>query len=260
MTVPAEVTKIVESSGNSFHARVASWFKSNGWEVLVSPYYLDQMQSKAREIDLIVEKTWPVRDLFGREVGDVLVRLYVECKFIPGYSVIWFSDKDSEKAQRLVCRCSAFRPENRYTQEHHYLAHSAQVAKVFASGQGREGETDPIYKGLNQVLNAFVAMKGRAPVTQKLRERSGGRLIVLEYPVIVCNTFDRLFGTTFFSPDTPRQLSEAFLLELDYAYVDRNGGSQQDYFLVDFVQLSGLEALVNMLDIDAKNAAFLSGK
>ena len=37
----------------------------NGWHVVVSPYYMDQTQSKAREIDLVAEKLWPVTDALG---------------------------------------------------------------------------------------------------------------------------------------------------------------------------------------------------
>jgi hypothetical protein len=87
MTVPEEVTQLVSGSGNNFHAKVARWMQSNSWHVSVSPYYLDQIQNKPREIDLVAEKMWPVMDMFGRPIGDVAVRLFIECKFVPSYSV-----------------------------------------------------------------------------------------------------------------------------------------------------------------------------
>ena len=59
---------------------------------------MDQTQNKAREIDLVAEKLWPVMDHWGQPMGDVAVRLFVECKFIPSYSVFWFADKDTEAA------------------------------------------------------------------------------------------------------------------------------------------------------------------
>ena len=61
MTIPAEVTQLIKTSGNNFHAKVARWFRTNGWHIVISPYYMDQTQNKAREIDLIAEKLWPVR-------------------------------------------------------------------------------------------------------------------------------------------------------------------------------------------------------
>jgi len=46
MEVPDEVFKLISSSGNSFHAKVARWLSGNGWHVIVSPYYMDQTQIK----------------------------------------------------------------------------------------------------------------------------------------------------------------------------------------------------------------------
>ena len=96
MSVPDEVLKLISESGNNFHAKVARWMQADGWHVSVSPYYMDQTQNKAREIDLVAEKLWPVMDHWGQPMGDVAVRLFVECKFIPSYSVFWFADKDRE--------------------------------------------------------------------------------------------------------------------------------------------------------------------
>jgi hypothetical protein len=106
MPVPDEVLKLVAESGNNFHAKVARWMQADGWHVTVSPYYMDQTQNKAREIDLVAEKLWPVMDTFGRTIDDVAVRLFIECKFIPSYSVFWFTDKDKESAEKLVCEAS----------------------------------------------------------------------------------------------------------------------------------------------------------
>ena len=55
MKVPDEVLKLIRNSGNNFHAQVARWFTDHDWHVIVSPYYMDQTQLKAREID--VKKT-----------------------------------------------------------------------------------------------------------------------------------------------------------------------------------------------------------
>ena len=81
MTIPKEVTELIQSSGNNFHAKVARWLAASGWHVVVSPYYMDQTQNKAREIDLVAEKTWPIQDSFGRAVDNIAVRLLVEKSF-----------------------------------------------------------------------------------------------------------------------------------------------------------------------------------
>lgn len=117
MAVSEEVLQLVSGSGNNFHAKVARWMQSDGWHVSVSPYYLDQIQNKPPEIDLVAEKLWPVPDMFNRPIGDVAVRLFIECKFVPlnSYSVFWFTDKDMEAAEKLICSQNPFRPDNTYT-------------------------------------------------------------------------------------------------------------------------------------------------
>ena len=56
----SDAKRIVAESGNSFHARVSSWLTSNGWRVVISPYYMDQSQGKARELDLVAEKLFKI--------------------------------------------------------------------------------------------------------------------------------------------------------------------------------------------------------
>ena len=152
--------KIIEYSGNSFHSRVARWLMENEWHVRISPYYMDQSQSKAREIDLVAERIVPITDHFSRRVGDVVVRLYIECKFVASHSVFWFADKDKKAAEALVCRSGNFRMNNTHTTEHHYISTCEKVAKVFAT-ESKSQEQEPFYKALNQVLNAYVSMLDR---------------------------------------------------------------------------------------------------
>src|SRR3982751_6141492 len=120
MTVPAEVQELIDGSGNNFHARVARWFAANGWRTTVSPYYMDQSHQKARELDLVVEKAWPIGDGHGGSKGVVITRLFVECKFVPGYGVFWFADKNRVTAEELVLSSGNFRRNNTFTNRHHY--------------------------------------------------------------------------------------------------------------------------------------------
>ncbi|MFM9887382.1 MAG: hypothetical protein ACKVQT_30510, partial [Burkholderiales bacterium] len=161
MPAPASVTQLIEGSGNNFHAKVARWFHSQGWHIVVSPYYMDQVQSRAREIDLTAEKLWPIRGDFGRHHGDVVVRLFVECKYVASEAVFWFAKKNVSAAKKLVCRSGAFQENHPYTNEHHYLATNPSVAKLFASNNIRGQENEPFYKALNQALNATVSMRSK---------------------------------------------------------------------------------------------------
>jgi len=257
MSVPAEIDQLVSSSGNNFHAKVARWFQANDWHVVVSPYYMDQTQNKAREIDLVAERFWPVKNVWGDPVGDFVVRLFVECKFVPSYSVFWFAEKDRAAAQKLVCSRGLFRADNSYTEKHHYLAEGRRVAKLFATSAGRQQETEPYYKALNQVLNAMVSMRGGPVSIPSTRSRSHGPMAVIEFPVVVCSSFEQMYEVDFFAESTPKRIESNFQLELRYAYIDRGGAQLDEYLLLDFVEFAQLNEFMAAIGQDAAAAAFL---
>lgn len=258
MSVPKEITDLIAGSGNTFHAAIARWFTGNGWHVVVSPYYLDQSQGKAREIDLIAEKLWRTTDSFGRPKDYVAVRLFIECKFIATDAVFWFADKDREAAQALVCATPPFCPNNSYTSEHHYLSQSARVAKLFASVGSKASENEPFYKALNQSLNALVSMRGRALKIKDQRKREVTPVTVLECPVVVCSSFERLYRVDFLKESSPVRIADNFQLEVQYAYVDASGAPRDDYFLLDFVERNRLEEFCKAVDASASAAAQLA--
>lgn len=256
MSVPKKITDLIQSSGNSFHSKVARWFSSNGWHVVVSPYYMDQTQSKAREIDLVAEKLWPVTDGFGHPKSYIAVRLFIECKFVASDAVFWFAEKDRESALELVCSSGVFRRDNFYTEKHHYLSRGSRVAKLFATDNAKAAENEPFYKALNQALNAMTAMSGHPVTIPSVR---GGRnpSRVLEYPVVVCSSFDRVFAVDFDADSQPIPISDNFQLEVRYAYIDRQQRQRNDYFLLDFVAFDKLAEFEDAIDKGAKAGAFL---
>lgn len=258
MTVPTEVLSLVQNSGNNFHAKVVRWLEDHGWHTTISPYYMDQTQSKAREIDLIAEKNWPITSGFGKFQGDVVVRLFIECKFVPAASVFWFTSKDRSEALKLVCESGNFRPDNSYTEKHHYLKNE-KVAKLFASNPNKTQEVEPFYKALNQSLNALVSMRYKPT---QLREVQSSKEVVeiINFPVVVCSSFSNLWAVDFYAGTEPQQIHENFQLEVRYAYTDAKGRNGNEYFLLDFVEFSQLEAYVSALEIDAKASAYLSSK
>ena len=256
--MPDEVSKLVRNSGNNFHAKVARWLSDNDWHVVVSPYYMDQTQNKAREIDLIAEKLWPVRDMFDHPKDDVAVRLFIECKFIPSHSVFWFAEKDQDSAQELVCDSGLFQADNTYTKKHHYLAQSSKVAKLFATSASKAPENEPFYKALNQALNAMVSMRGRPVSVPTLKKSQKSPRAVVEFPVVVCSSFDQIYSVDFYTESQPESIKDNFQLEVRYAYIDRHNNQRDDYFLLDFVEFNQLEKFAEAIDEDAKVAAFFA--
>lgn len=259
MSLPPDIQKIVDESGNSFHARVAQWFQAAGWAIAVSPYYMDQTQQKAREIDLIAERSWPIRGHFQQDQGDLLVRLYIECKFIAVPTVLWFAAKDTAAAKALVSGSGPFQPDNTYTDKHHYLSGNSRVAKLFESARAKGQETDPVYRALNQVLNAYVAMRGNLFSLRTTPDDGSRRQTLLEYPVVVCSSFDQLYEVDFLGRSPGGPVGDNFELEVQYAYTDRGGSHRTDYFLIDIVAYDRLEAFASAIDTDARSAAYLAG-
>lgn len=258
MTVPKEIVDLIHNSGNNFHAKVARWFASDGWHVVISPYYMDQTQSKAREIDLLAEKLWSIKDHLGHRSDYIIVRLFIECKFVASDTVFWFAEKNQEAALELVCENKLYRRDNTYTDKHHYLSQGSRVAKLFATKNSKTAENEPFYKALNQSLNAMTSMRGQLATTPLDRKSNRQPIAVLEYPIVVCSSFDRIFSVEFYTDSEPHHIKENFQLEVSYAYIDRNQHQRNDYFLLDFVVFDKLAEFVQAINEDAKSAAFLA--
>jgi hypothetical protein len=258
MSIPKSVTTLVEKSGNNFHAKVARWLNANEWHTIVSPYYMDQTQGKARELDIVAEKFWPIRNRWDDPIGDVVVRILVECKFIASESVFWFAPKNMTATRVLVHGLGPFKEDNAYTKKHHYLADSASVAKLFTSSNGKAQEADPFYKALNQALNGTIALRHQPTRHPELQRRAGVRLVTLNYPVVVCSSFAQLYATDFLVDSEPTLLKENFQMEVEYAYHDKEGRQRNDHFLLDFVEFDKLSDFQKSISIDAESAAYMA--
>jgi len=258
VSIPSQVQELIDSSGNNFHAKVTRWFASDGWSITISPYYMDQSQQKARELDLIAEKVWPIRGTFGDWLGEVAVRLFVECKFLPGYSVFWFTDKGRSAIEEMLCASGKYRRNNTYTAKHHYLSSGDRVAKLFASSNARGQESEPFYKALNQSLNGLVSMRAQLPQAFSSDQRRGGFQVVLNFPVVVCSSFSQLYAADFAGTQETGLVSDNFNLEVQYAYVEASGQSRNELFLLDVVEYERLPQFVKALDEDAHVAGFFA--
>ena len=255
---PAAVDKLIAGSGNAFHARVARRLQNLGWSVQISPYYLDQSQGKPREIDLVAERLFPLRDSFDRATGYVCLRLFVECKYITAPSVFWMADLDEEAAMASICARSPFKPGNSYTERHHYLEKPKQVAKLFASSTERSQENDPIYKGLSQSLSALVSMRGRRVAVKPRESEHATPKHIIDLPVIACSSFESFYAVPFFDDRSPKRIKRNFRLEVNYAYMSSTDRIKDEYFLIDIVELEQLDAFSEAVCATGKAAAYLA--
>jgi len=173
-----DIEKIVNESGNSFHCKVTNYLKEKGWQTLVSPYYMDGATNKPREIDLIAEEVFTKKGQIRGGVKAVVIKLFIECKYISQPNVFWFSERDHVSAKQWVIDNTSLGADNMSTDRHHYLAiEDRKVAKLFASEKKSNTENEVIYKALNQSLNAMVYLKGREPSQESRKQLESAHLI-----------------------------------------------------------------------------------
>jgi hypothetical protein len=242
-----EVKDIIANSGNNFHCTVLDFLKDKGWTVLISPYYNDNVSDKPREIDLIAEKAFRIKGMFGEPKGTVNIKLFIECKYISQKVVFWFHDKDIVKAKGLVIETTSLPKDNIYTKKHHYLSNNDNVAKLFADNKRQKAENEIFYKALNQSLNAMVYYRDSESIiptnASNIRE-------TVNFPVIICNNFNNLYRVDIGSSDDPAMISDNFQLEVNYAYLDSSREHIDEYFLIDILNYNKLEAFLEKLQQD----------
>jgi hypothetical protein len=259
MTIIEDAKIIIESSGNNFHCKVINYFKEKGWHALISPYYTDNISNKPREIDLVVEKEFPYGDGYSEVRGTINVKLYIECKFIPQLNVFWFYDKDAENTENLVLRTTPHYEGNRYRKDHHYLKDQERVAKLFAGSNNRNLENEVIYKALNQSLNAMVYHRYSESIIPESTAAHSNILQTLEYPLIVCNNFEKFLRTDVDTDDDPIPIENNFQLEVNYAYMDTEKDHRKEFFLIDIVDFNKLDDFLRVIDDDVTSISHVIG-
>lgn len=244
----SEIEDFANESGNNFHCTVLNAVKKKGWETLVSPYYMDSATDKPREIDITAERLWNRSDYFDGTRCQIYSRLFIECKYIAQPTVFWFSKKDINSATKWLTTNTPLREGNEHIKEHHYYK-DTKVAKLFATKKQSNAENEVIYKALNQCLNALVALRQSKLTTISVPDDGSVRSYV-NMPVIICNSFDNFFAVNIDTQDKPTQIKSNFQLEVNYAYLDNNGKSCSNYFLVDIVAFDLLNEYFETLKND----------
>lgn len=241
--------KIILENGNSFHSKVINKFRDTGWHVLVSPYYSDSYTNKPREIDLVVEKDYFVKEAFGSVIGKIIVRLFVECKYFNKTHVFWFDKKNKAQAQRRIVSDTIFDPsyENIQILSHRYLSED-KVAKLYASETNPSTRNEQFYKAISQSLSAMTYFQGRPSNVSREDTGREGVLSELIYPVIICNRFDNFFSCDIENEDNIQLIESNFQFEVQYAYFDNKQRKKNEYFLVDIVDFNNMDSFTKLME------------
>lgn len=231
---------MMKPDGNDFQYRVKKSLEELGWIVRMSPHYNDPFSEKPREIDIIAEKLFaPVSNSVYNST--VIVRLFIECKYLVDQTCFWFQERDFDKAGEVIDSTRAFHEVGKnyeVDRNHHYLS-TDLVAKLYRT-EGKNPDGDPIYKAITQCLNATIYYRNHPTDLQKKDTQSRRLLGELNYSVIVCNSFERLLKKdTTEDSETTLPIVSPFQLEVDYAYT--NSTKQiEEMFYIDVLSIEHL--------------------
>lgn len=243
-----EVREIIEKSGNRLHTQVVNLLRKEGWNVLVSPYYSDNFTDKPREIDIIAEKKFDVKEFAEGWLGTIDMRLLIECKYLNGKTVFWFDAKDKEKAAERVKKDTGMEYPHCDTTGLHHLD-DTPVAKLFVSEKSRGDETEPWSKAINQNLNALVYYRNKTDLILSDKHYAQQPLLHVSYPLIVCNSYDNLYRTNIADEDEKIEpINKPFQLEVNYAYTNMARVGINEYFLIDVVSSKLLASFLANLE------------
>lgn len=259
MSIIDDAKELISKSGNNFHCKVINYFEEKGWYAFVSPYYTDNASDKPREIDLVVEKAFPYEYRFAGIYGTINVKLYIECKFIPQLNVFWFADKDLKRTKDLVLNTTPHYERNVYKDDYHYLKDKGKVAKLFAGENNRNIENEVIYKALNQSLNAMVYHRHSESIIPKQSNRQQDILHTIEFPLIVCNSFEKFIRTEIDASEEPKPITNNFQLEVNYAYLNSDKKTVSEFFLIDVVDYNKLDQYLNVIEEDVESITHVIG-
>lgn len=245
-----ELKELMEKSGNSFHSRVVNLLRNLKWKVLVSPYYSDGFTDKPRELDIITGKDFDINAFIGSWLGTLNIRFFIECKYVNKKTIFWFDVKDKERSiERIMTDSDLDHPQiNVSIQTHHYFIDTL-VAKLFTTDKGHGEDNEIIGKAINQNLNAMIYYRYRSDVIPPEQDKRTNVLRNISYPLIVVNSFDNFYKTDMSDENyeiTP--ITEPFQIEVNYAYVDKDKNSCNEYFLIDVVSFEKLPEFLSKLE------------
>jgi hypothetical protein len=230
--------KVIKSDGNDFQYKVKKMLSDAEWNARMSPYYNDSFSAKPREIDIIAEKPFlSISESLYQ--GTVIVRLFIECKYIAEPTTFWFENRNLDKAKKVVDSMRVFHEvdKNSYVADkHHYLSDSL-IAKLYKT-EGKNFDGDPIYKAMTQCLNATIYYRDHP--TDLMKNYNHQAVKELNYSVIICNSFEKFLKKDTVANSAAYPITESFQLEVDYAYTAKDV-QLEELFYIDILNIDNFE-------------------
>jgi hypothetical protein len=199
---------------------------------------------KQRESDIISKKSYTVTTAFRNgPVENLLIRLFVQCKFVEPQVELYFVSKNLSAANELAKDNNVLRGSEDFSlrntsvvppQIHHYVEEN-EVAKSWKC------RPDIIHDACQQALHSFLYFNHHLyedPYT-------------VDFPVIVVNSFDRFFRRDW-KTKTLMPITENFQIAVDYAYPEFPSLNEKSivkrYFLIDVVSFDRIDDFLEKLE------------
>jgi len=241
-----DIRKDIQKSGFPLEIEVSSILTKGGWGVITRDYYLDEEESKPREIDASAYKRFEARKDKRASNYDVLrVSLIVECeksikpwvfyttkKYVPTY-VVKVLGKPAISTNRSFS-------EMWMKRTHYFLPTDQEKAVIpYEPFKGRN-DRQLIFESTMQVVKAtaYRMKEGRRQVESELR-----KTLYLMYPIIV-------FDGNLFAYTSAQELKASEYLQYlaNYRFADRNMADLVgNMFLIDVVRKDYLPTYLGML-------------
>lgn len=231
-----DLQKAIRASGNNLHLKVINLLEKN-WQVEVSPYYVDDITDKPREIDIIASRTIFLTGFpWKKTSGDFKVFLYIECKHFKNDIAFWvFKNKEPGNLLKTFS--------------------ISDHSKPTASGGINHYFTDKVCKlstSVNEDKDILDALLG--PIKALIDHRENDKPKGVFYPISVyegirgiylINNSDDLNNLKNLNP------VKNAIAELTYSYKGRRNNNyyqQKEKFAVDIVGLDYLEKLLKAIE------------
>lgn len=255
-----KIKNLIENSGIITHKKVIDVLREQEWELLISPYYYDNISNAVREIDIIAEKQFTINDNWSQSTVQINVQLFIECKYIKQEIVFWFDNKDIDKAVLKMEKNSGLEILHKKHEaditidKFHYLTND-KVAKLFSTNANND---DVIYKAITQCLNAQIYYDQwyNHPMHFSFFKHSKVDTKILKFPVVICDNFDNLVKVDFDEKNKnlyqTDAISDSFQVETNYTFLDKSQQAKTEYFLIDVLKLDNISTFLEKLAEEIK--------
>lgn len=227
-----EILEIAKKDGNQLNFKVADLLTSREWKADTSCHYADLITGKKRELDVMAVKKIPRTEL--------VVKLFIECKYLGKNTVFTFMDKDANRAEELAMDNNILRDKDPINlrnssqlpiKEHHYLTGS-RVAKAWQT----KDQKDYIHEAVDGVLHSLIYYTSHF----------NDDFYTITLPIVVLNSFNFVYKI---EDGKPIRINENFILERDYSYPFKsNGKHKRQFFFIDVVDFTKLNEFLDILD------------